>query len=91
MADQKPPANINSDDAAIFALNSPDDDETDDTEDPANRGSAPANKVDMFRTRPQKATKRTVHGGATPRPGGFQLTPGARKDPSVGPPGPKLA
>lgn len=90
-----PPLNLNSDDAAIFAANTPDTD-SDDTEDPVARGASKAGQLDMFRARTPRPPRTGVHSGALPgQAGAFQRTPGARHDPLIGltdvPSGPKLA
>lgn len=86
-----PPQNLNTDDALTFQANSGADD-SEDTEDPFNRGASRAGKLDMFRVPLPKQPKNTVEGGNKwPTEGGFQMTPGAKKCPEIGPGPQKLA
>lgn len=80
-----PPHNISSDDAAIFSANTDtDDDDTPDTEDPVTRGASKLGQMDNFRPFPTKMHKGTmIAGTGEPQAFGFQMTPGAKRDPTV--------
>jgi hypothetical protein len=78
--------NISSDDAAIFAANTPDTETDDMDEDPVSRGASKAGKVDMFKGYQPRTPKAVTRGGnREPGTGGISLTPGARKHPEIGP------
>lgn len=82
-----PTDHISSDDAALFSINTPNDDtdgDQDDREDPIGRNASHTGQLDMFVSPLPKQPKNRVRGGARGPGSEMQLTPGARRCPEIG-------